>query len=100
MQSKGSNFSNGIPVCLFDLNYKIHLGGMSQTIFQSEIPQALTKALPKLMWFITMESVLGYSMKHYYKIGRQALKRTTTCDFLAKSPTFSAIIFVHVQAVQ
>lgn len=39
---------------------------------------AVTKLMPKLMWFIIMGRVLGYCIKNYYMIGRKAIKRTDT----------------------
>jgi hypothetical protein len=43
----------------------------------STLLQILNKGFAKLMWLIVLSRVLGYCIKNYYLINRQALKRTT-----------------------
>jgi len=52
------------------------------------LPQLLRKYYPKLMWLILLSRVLGYCIKNYYMVNRQALKRTTT--YAGKHAAFSA----------
>ena len=40
--------------------------------------QLLPKTYAKLVWLTILCRVLGFCMKNYYLIGRQAMKRTTT----------------------
>jgi len=47
-----------------------------------------TKAFPKIMWLIILFRVMGYCIKNYYMINRQAVKRTTT--YAGKHAAFSA----------
>jgi len=50
--------------------------------------QILNLNFPKIMWIIILFRVLGYCVKNYYMIGRQAFKRTTT--YAGKHSAFSA----------
>jgi hypothetical protein len=50
--------------------------------------QLLNKAFPKFMWLIILARVLGYCVKNYYLIRRQAMKRTTT--YAGKHSAFQA----------
>jgi hypothetical protein len=43
---------------------------------------------PKLLWLIILARVMGYCVKNYFMINRQALKRTTT--YAGKHAAFSA----------
>lgn len=43
----------------------------------STLPQLLKKGYAKLMWVIILSRVLGYCIKNYYMVNRQAVKRTT-----------------------
>ena len=40
--------------------------------------QILPKTYAKLVWMTILCRVLGFCIKNYYLIGRQAMKRTTT----------------------
>ena len=40
--------------------------------------QLLPKTYAKLVWLTILGRVLGFCMKNYFLIGRQAMKRTTT----------------------
>lgn len=40
------------------------------------------------MWFVVLGRVLGYCVKNYYMLNRQAIKRTTT--YAGKHSAFSA----------
>jgi hypothetical protein len=42
----------------------------------------------KLMWVIIIDRVLGYCVKNYYMVNRQAVKRTTT--YAGNHAAFSA----------
>jgi hypothetical protein len=46
------------------------------------------KAFPKVMWFIILCRVMGYCVKNYYLINRQAVRRATT--YAGKHAAFSA----------
>jgi len=50
--------------------------------------QLAQKAFPKLMWLIILSRVLGYCVKNYYLIRRQAVKRATT--YAGNQAAFSA----------
>ena len=54
----------------------------------STLPQLINKGFAKLMWLIIQGRVLGYCIKNYYLISRQARKRTTT--YAGKQAAFSA----------
>eukprot|EP00547_Thalassionema_nitzschioides_P005160 CAMPEP_0194217836 /NCGR_PEP_ID=MMETSP0156-20130528/22354_1 /TAXON_ID=33649 /ORGANISM="Thalassionema nitzschioides, Strain L26-B" /LENGTH=935 /DNA_ID=CAMNT_0038946981 /DNA_START=15 /DNA_END=2819 /DNA_ORIENTATION=+ len=54
----------------------------------STLPQLLNKGFAKIMWIIIQARVLGYCVKNYYLISRQARKRTTT--YAGKQAAFSA----------
>jgi hypothetical protein len=43
----------------------------------STLPQLVNKGFAKLMWLIILGRVLGYCIKNYYMINRQAVKRVT-----------------------
>lgn len=43
---------------------------------------------PKLLWLTILARVMGYCVKNYYMINRQAVKRTTT--YAGKHSAFSA----------
>jgi len=53
----------------------------------STLPQLLSKGFAKLMWVIILGRVLGYCIKNYYMVNRQATKRTTT--YAGKHSAFS-----------
>jgi len=50
--------------------------------------EMLKKSFGKLMWLSILLRVLGYCIKNYYLIGRQAVRRTTT--YAGKQAAFSA----------
>jgi hypothetical protein len=54
----------------------------------STIPKLLSKGFAKLMWVIILGRVLGYCIKNYYMINRQAAKRTTT--YVGRNAAFKA----------
>ncbi|GKY91209.1 hypothetical protein MPSEU_000093600 [Mayamaea pseudoterrestris] len=54
----------------------------------STLFQLLKKGYAKLMWLVILSRVLGYCIKNYYMVNRQALKRTTT--YAGKHAAFSA----------
>ena len=54
----------------------------------STLPQLMNKGFAKLMWLVILGRVLGYCIKNYYLIRRQAVKRTTT--YAGKRAAFSA----------
>ena len=54
----------------------------------STLLQLLKKGYAKIMWLIILGRVLGYCIKNYYMVNRQALKRTTT--YAGKHAAFSA----------
>lgn len=54
----------------------------------STLGQMVSKGLAKLMWLIILGRVLGYCIKNYYLVKRQAIKRTTT--YAGKQAAFSA----------
>lgn len=54
----------------------------------STLPQLVNKGFAKLMWLVILGRVLGYCIKNYYLISRQARKRTTT--YAGKQAAFSA----------
>lgn len=56
----------------------------------STLPQLLKKGYAKLMWAILLSRVIGYCIKNYYMVNRQALKLTTT--YAGKRAAFSAEI--------
>jgi hypothetical protein len=56
----------------------------------STLPELVNKGFAKLMWLIILGRVLGYCIKNYYLISRQARKRTTT--YAGKQSAFSAEI--------
>jgi hypothetical protein len=43
----------------------------------STLPKLLSKGFAKLMWVVLLSRVLGYCIKNYYMVNRQAVKRTT-----------------------
>jgi hypothetical protein len=43
----------------------------------STLPELLKKGYAKLGWLIVLGRVLGYCIKNYYMVNRQAVKRTT-----------------------
>jgi hypothetical protein len=63
---------------------------MQLTSFKSSSSwiQMITLNFPRIMWLIILFRVLGYCIKNYYMIGRQAIKRTTT--YAGKHSAFSA----------
>ena len=50
----------------------------STGIQATTLPQLAIKAFPKVMWLVILLRALGYCVKNYYYINRQAQKRTTT----------------------
>jgi hypothetical protein len=54
----------------------------------STLPQLLSKGFGKLMWLVVIGRVLGYCIKNYYLLNRQAMKRTTT--YAGNHAAFSA----------
>lgn len=64
----------------------------------STLPQLLTKGFGKLMWLIILCRVLGYCIKNYYLINRQAVKRTTT--YAGKHAAFSAELTVNNKLIK
>ncbi|KAI2497816.1 STAS domain containing protein [Fragilaria crotonensis] len=54
----------------------------------STLPQLINKGFAKLMWLVLLGRVLGYCIKNYYLVSRQARKRTTT--YAGKQAAFSA----------
>jgi hypothetical protein len=54
----------------------------------STFSQLASKGFAKLGWLILLSRVLGYCIKNYYMINRQAVKRTTT--YAGKHSAFSA----------
>lgn len=54
----------------------------------STLFQLLKKGYAKMMWLVILGRVLGYCIKNYYMVNRQALKRTTT--YAGKHAAFSA----------
>lgn len=54
----------------------------------STLPQLLSKGFAKFMWLVILGRVLGYCIKNYYMVNRQALKRTTT--YAGNHAAFSA----------
>mmetsp|Transcript_13305 Transcript_13305/g.19149 ORF Transcript_13305/g.19149 Transcript_13305/m.19149 type:complete len:412 (+) Transcript_13305:270-1505(+) len=54
----------------------------------SNMSQLIAKLFPKVMWLIILGRVLGYCVKNYYLIGRQAKKRIST--YFGKRSAFSA----------
>jgi hypothetical protein len=54
----------------------------------STLPQLINKGFAKLMWLVLLGRVLGYCIKNFYLISRQARKRTTT--YAGKQAAFSA----------
>lgn len=56
----------------------------------STLPQLLKKGYAKLMWIILLSRIIGYCVKNYYMVNRQAVKRTTT--YAGKHSAFSAEI--------
>ena len=60
----------------------------SMSIQDQTWPQIIGKAFPKIMWLVILCRVLGYCVKNYYLINRQAVKRTTT--YAWKHAAFSA----------
>ena len=54
----------------------------------STLPKLLSKGFAKLMWLVILSRVLGYCIKNYYMVNRQAVKRTTT--YAGKHAAFSA----------
>ena len=54
----------------------------------STLGQMVSKGLAKLTWLIILGRVLGYCIKNYYLVKRQARKRTTT--YAGKQAAFSA----------
>jgi hypothetical protein len=43
----------------------------------STLLELLKKGYAKLMWLVVLSRVLGYCIKNYYMVNRQAVKRTT-----------------------
>ena len=58
------------------------------TADHSTLPQLINKGFAKFMWLVLLGRVLGYCIKNYYLISRQARKRTTT--YAGKQAAFSA----------
>eukprot|EP00978_Attheya_sp_CCMP212_P009171 scaffold21618_cov63-Attheya_sp.AAC.13 len=58
------------------------------TADDSTFPQILSESVTKLMWLTILGRALGYCVKNYYLIGRQAIKRTTT--YASKHVAFKA----------
>ena len=56
----------------------------------STLPQLLKKGYAKLMWIIFLSRVIGYCIKNYYMVNRQAVKLTTT--YAGKRSALSAEI--------
>ena len=54
----------------------------------STLPQLLKKGYAKVMWLIILSRVLGYCVKNYYMVIRQAVKRTT--KYAGNHAAFSA----------
>lgn len=54
----------------------------------SSLSQIMMKGFQKLVWLTVLGRVLGYCVKNYYLIGRQAVKRATT--YAGKYAAFSA----------
>ena len=54
----------------------------------STLSQLASKGFAKLMWLVILCRVLGYCIKNYYLMTRQAVKRTTT--YAGKHAAFSA----------
>jgi hypothetical protein len=54
----------------------------------STLPQLLSKGFGKFMWLVILGRVLGYCIKNYYMVNRQAVKRATT--YAGKHSAFSA----------
>merc|ERR1712194_204861 len=52
--------------------------------------QILNKGFTKFMWLVLLSRLVGYCIKNYYLISRQAIKRTTT--YVGKHSAFSAEI--------
>ena len=58
------------------------------TADDSTVSQLINKGFAKLMWLVLLGRVLGYCIKNYYLVSRQARKRTTT--YAGKQAAFSA----------
>ena len=54
----------------------------------STFGQLVNKGFAKLMWLIILSRVLGYCIKNYYMINRQAVRRATR--YVGKQSAFSA----------
>ena len=63
---------------------------LSPTIVGDDLTMAQLagKAFPKVMWLIILCRVMGYCVKNYYLINRQAVKRATM--YAGKHAAFSA----------
>jgi hypothetical protein len=63
---------------------------LSPTIVGDDLTMAQLagKAFPKVMWLIILGRVMGYCVKNYYLINRQAVKRATM--YAGKHAAFSA----------
>jgi hypothetical protein len=46
------------------------------------------QVFPKLLWLVILTRVMGYCVKNYFMINRQAVRRTTT--YAGKHSAFSA----------
>ena len=54
----------------------------------STFPELVKKVYGKIMWAIILSRVLGYCVKNYYMVNRQAVKRTT--KYAGNQNAFSA----------
>ena len=54
----------------------------------STFPELVKKVYGKVMWAIILIRVLGYCVKNYYMVNRQAVKRTT--KYAGNHAAFSA----------
>ena len=52
------------------------------------LPELVKKGYAKLMWAIILSRVVGYCVKNYYMVNRQAVKRTT--KYAGNHAAFSA----------
>lgn len=51
-----------------------------EMVATSTLPQLIRKGYKKLMWLIVLGRVLGYCVKNYYMVNRQAMRRATTYE--------------------
>lgn len=54
----------------------------------STFPQLVKKGYAKLMWAVVLSRVLGYCVKNYFMVNRQAVKRIT--KYAGNHAAFSA----------